>query len=160
MADAEPAAIAPKHRRFAELGAVLARAVAAGEVEATYALRVLRHQLRTMNVNNALRAPLRSTGAQAVIDRYAAAGEAVPKNGSPDALHSDHTHPLTVADLERLQTVEQWIAELPRLTEVVCLTAAENYSLERVERDGHTGPAKYQVAGITLIPATPGPAAT
>ena len=33
----------------------LARAVAANELEANYVLRVLRHQLRVMNVNTALK---------------------------------------------------------------------------------------------------------
>ena len=141
-----------KHQRFAALGAVLARATVADEIEATYALRVLRHQLRIMNTNNALKAPLRSERAQAVIDAHAAVGTAVPKNGSPDALHSDHVHPVTAEDLHRLLTIEDWLDAMPRLTEVVCLTAAENYSLLPHEAAGITGWDKYEAAGIVLRP--------
>ncbi|MFZ6005785.1 MAG: hypothetical protein ACOYXM_17820 [Actinomycetota bacterium] len=142
----------PKDLRFAALAAVLSRAVAAGELEATHALRILRHQLRVMNVNGATKVPRRSEGAQAVIDRYAEAGDLIPKNGSSDALHCDHVHSLTADDLTRLVSVEEWITELPRLVEVVCVTAAENYRLEKLERDGVTGPTKYEMAGIRVLP--------
>jgi hypothetical protein len=141
------------------LAAVLAAAVRAGELDANYALRVLRHQLRVMNVNRALKAPVRSVGAQAVIDRYNALGSAVPKNGSGDALHCDHVHPLTADDLVRVGAPAEWLVELERATEVVCVTAAENYALERVERDGVTGWEKYAAAGLELLrlPVSAGP---
>lgn len=145
----------PKHRRFAELGAVLARAVNDGELEPTHALRVLRHQLRIMNTNSALKAPLRSELAQKVIDSHAAADTLVPKNGSPDALHCDHVHPLTVDDLRRLTTPERWLEEIPQLTEVVCVTAAENYSLQPHEAAGVKGWDKYRAAAIVLREVAP-----
>jgi len=148
--EASPAT--PRQIRFARLGAVLARGVVAGEVEATDALRVLRHELRRMNVNRALYAPFRSVGAQAAIDRYAAAGTTIPKNGSDDSLHCDHVNALGAHDLEQLTTVESWLDALPDLTAVVCVTAAENYSLEQIERTGVTGWAKYEGAGITVEP--------
>ena len=94
---------------------MLSRAVAADELEAAHALRILRHQLRVMNVDGAIRVLTRSEGAQAVIDRYDRAGRPIPKNGSSDALHCDHVHALTAGDLTRLVSVEQWIIELPRL---------------------------------------------
>lgn len=139
--------------RFARLGAVLARGVVAGDVEATDALRVLRHELRRMNVNRALHAPFRSVGAQAAIDRYAAAGTTIPKNGSDDSLHSDHVNALGVHDLEMLTSVESWLDALPDLTAVVCVTAAENYALEQIERTGVTGWPKYEAAGIKVQPS-------
>jgi hypothetical protein len=141
----------PSDRRFVALGAVLARAVVAGELEATHARGVLAHELRKMNVNSAIKAPKRSVEAQAVIDRYGKAGEPIPKNGSDDALHCDHVHTLRAADLIRLLTIDAWAAELPRLKEVVCVTAAENYRLEKLERKGADGWAKYDAAGITLL---------
>lgn len=105
-----------------------------------------------MNVNSAEKVSIRSEGAQAVIDRYDRAGTRIPKNGSGDALHCDHVHALTDADLERLQTVDAWKTEISRLRTVVCVTATENYRLEKVERQGITGWDKYQEAGIALLP--------
>lgn len=145
-----PVGTRPKDKRFAALAAVLSRAVVAGELDAPHVLRILRHQLRVMNVNGAMKVTVRSEGAQKVIDRYAAKGQPIPKNGSGDALHCDHVNAITAADLERLQTVEDWLGELGRLVEVVCVTAAENYRLESVERGGVTGLAKYEAAGIKL----------
>lgn len=141
----------PRDRRFSDLAAVLARAVAAGDLEPGYALRILRHQLRVMNVNGAMKVRVRSAGAQAVIDRYAIAGEPIPKNGSGDALHCDHVHALTAAELGRLRSPAAWLAELDHLREVVCVTAAENYRLEKVEREGVTGWDKYDAAEIDLL---------
>jgi hypothetical protein len=40
--------------------------------------------------------------------------------------------------------------ELERLRTVVCVTAAENYALQKVEGQGTTGPEKYALAGIEL----------
>lgn len=110
------------------------------------ALRVLRHELRRRNTNKKLRIPTRSLAAEAVIEKYGTAG--VPKNDSDDALHADHVHPLTEATLRDTDTVDKWVVQLRRLQMVVCVTAAENYRLEGVERSGTTGPAKYELAGI------------
>lgn len=144
----------PRDVRFAALGAVLAAAVGRGELEANHALRVLRHELRVMNVNSALKAAKRSQGAQIVIDRYTVEGQPVPKNGSGDALHCDHVNALRAADFRRLQSPDAWLAELPRFKEVACVTAAENYRLEKIEREGADGWAKYDLAGIVLTDVT------
>lgn len=138
----------PRDRRFAALAAVLARAASAGEVTDVDALRVIRHELRRRNVNRAIESGRRSVAAQAVIDKYAAANTPVPKNSSDDALHSDHVFPISLADLQRLQSVNAWLAELPRLTEVVCVTAVENYRLEVLEKTGAHGWSKYEAAGV------------
>lgn len=135
-----------KELRAAHLAHVLARAVRDGEVAVVDALRVLRHELRGLNTNRKVKIPTRSLGAQAVIDKYGA--RKVPKNDSDDALHADHVHPLTVSALRDTDTVEKWIVELRRVGMVVCLTAAENYRLEVIEKSGTTGPEKYVVAGI------------
>ena len=45
--------------------------------------------------------------------------------------------------------IESVFAILQRLRTVVCVTAAENYALERIERQG-TGPEKYAAAGVTF----------
>ena len=132
--------------RAAQLAHVLDRAVRDGEVGVPDALRVLRHELRRRTTNKKLKIPTRSLGAQAVIDKYGAAG--VPKNDSDDALHADHVHPLTEATLRDTDTVEKWVVELRRVQMVVCVTAAENYRLEVLERNGTTGPGKYALAGI------------
>jgi hypothetical protein len=139
----------PAERRAAQIAQVLSRAVRHEEADAVDVLRILRHELRRLNTNRKLRIPTRSVGAQAVIDRYGAAG--VPKNGSPDALHADHVHPLTEEVLRRTKGVEAWLRELRHLRAVVCVTAAENYALERVERSGVTGPEKYAAAGIAFV---------
>lgn len=150
----KPAAgdIRPRDRRFAELGAVLARAAANEELDANYALRILRHQLRVMNVNSAMKVSIRSEGAQAAIERYLEAGAPIPKNGSVDALHCDHVHALIAVDLARLSSTEAWLEELTRLQTVVCVTAAENYRLGQIERQGVSGWEKYSQAGIRLLP--------
>jgi hypothetical protein len=135
-----------KDQREARVAHVLARAVREGEVEAADALRILRHELRRRNTNSTPRIPRRSLDAQASIDKYAP--ETPPKNGSPDALHADHVYPFTVELLLTIHTVEGWLAELGRLRTVVCVTAAENYSLEKIEGQGTTGPEKYALAGI------------
>ena len=132
--------------RAAQLAHVLARAVRDNEIDVRTALRVLRHELRRRNTNKKLQIPTRSRGAQAAIDKYGAKG--VPKNGSGDALHADHVHPLTEATLRETDTVAKWIVELRRVQLVVCVTATENYQLEVIERGGTTGPAKYALAGI------------
>lgn len=57
-------------------------------------------------------------------------------------------HPLTEATLRDTDTVEKWLVELRRVQMVVCVTAAENYRLEVLERSGTTGPEKYVLAEI------------
>jgi hypothetical protein len=143
-----PIEATPRDRRFAALAAVLARATSAGEVADVDALRVIRHELRRRNVNRAIKSGRRSVAAQVVIDKYAAANMPVPKNSSDDALHSDHVFPISLSDLQRLQSVDAWLAELPRLTEVVCVTAVENYRLEVLEKNGARGWSKYEAAGV------------
>ncbi len=80
---------------------------------ATDALRILRHELRQRNTNQALKIATRSTEAQRVIDEYSEAN--VPKNESPDALHADHVYPLTEDQLHRNDTLELWIDTMHRL---------------------------------------------
>lgn len=127
---------------------VLAQAVRNDEVEATDALRILRHELRRRNTNQALKIEIRSKEAQRVIEKWGA--ESVPKNSSPDALHADHVYPLTADELQRNVTLEQWIGAMPRLRTVVCVTAQENYVLEKYEKQGVTGPEKYEQAGVAF----------
>jgi hypothetical protein len=135
-----------RQRRSARVGHVLARAVRDGDVVAEDALRILRHELRRENTGKAQTWPVRSVAAQASIDKHGI--ENVPKNGSPEALHSDHVHPLTADALRTIDTLEGWLDELQRVRLVVCVTAAENYALQGLERAGMTGPAKYSAAGV------------
>lgn len=129
---------------------VLAQAVRADEVAASDALRILRHELRRRNTNKSQTIPTRSVKAQAAIDHYG--GGNIPKNSSPDALHSDHVYPLTEQLLRTTTTVEDWLTTLDRLRTVVCVTAQENYALEKIEDRGKgiTGPEKYAMAGVTF----------
>ena len=78
------------------------------------------------------------------------------KNGSPDALHAHHVYSFSADLLHRVDTVDGWLAELERLRTVVCVTASENYALEKVERGGVTGPEKYARAGVTFATAVDG----
>lgn len=135
--------------RAAQIAHVLARAVREGELVEVDALRILRHELRRRNTNSALGIARRSHGAQASVDKYSP--EVPPKNDSPDALHADHVYLFTGDLLQRTNTVDQWIVELERLRTVVCVTAAENYRLEKIERSGRTGPEKYAEAGVTFL---------
>lgn len=144
---------AARDLRAAQVAHVLARAVRDGEVDSTDALRVLRHELRRRNTNTTLKIPRRSRAAQASIDKYAP--DPPPKNGSPDALHADHVYPLTSELLHTVDTVDKWIAALKRLRTVVCVTAAENYVLEKIEQGGLTGPEKYDRAGVIFASGTP-----
>lgn len=134
--------------RAARVAHVLARGVREGEVDTSDALRILRHELRRRNTNTSLKIRQRSLAAQACIDKYAP--DPPPKNGSPDALHADHVYPLTKELLHTVDAVEKWIVELERLRTVVCVTAAENYVLEKIERRGVTGLEKYPRAGVTF----------
>lgn len=137
-----------RDRRTAQVAHVLARAVRDGEMAAADALRILRHELRRHNTNRAQTIAARSTEAQRVIDDYGAAN--VPKDASLDALHADHVYTLTEDELYRDDTLELWINAMHRLRTVVCVTAEENYRLERCERRGITGPGKYAKAGVTF----------
>lgn len=143
----------PKELRAARLATVLSRGVREGDLDAADALRVLRHELRRINTGRAEAASKRSVKAQAVIDKYADDPKRRPRNGSPEALHSDHVYALTMHELDRLYTVEEWVRELERLREVVCVTAAENYTLMKVENGGTWGYPKYDAAEIVLIDA-------
>lgn len=145
-----------KDQRFAALAAALARAAVAGEVAVADAGRVIRHELRQRNKKRALTAPRRSVDAQTVIDRYTAAGRKIPTNDSPEALHSDHVFAPTNDVLATLLTQAAWLEALPSFDLVVCVTAAENYVLERFERAGASGWAKYRTAGIELTEPVPG----
>jgi hypothetical protein len=53
-----------------------------------------------------------------------------------------------------MTTADTWLRELRKLDQVVCLTAAENETVRRVERD-LTGPEKYDLAGIVFVDPTP-----
>jgi hypothetical protein len=122
-----------RDRRAAQVAHVLARAVRDGELVAADALRILRHELRRRNTNQALNIATRSAEAQRVIDEYGAAN--VPKNESPDALHADHVYPLTEDELRRNDTLELWINQMQSLQTVVCVTAKER--LDRTPLDLH-----------------------
>jgi hypothetical protein len=145
----------PKDIRFAALAHVLAKAAVAGELEDADALRVIRHERRQRWKKKSLLAPRRSKAAQAVIDRHAEAGTAIPQNGSPDALHCDHVFALGPADLRRLARPEAWLDDLGRLDTVVCVTAAENYRIEQVEKKGVDGWTKYATAEVALTEPVP-----
>jgi len=138
--------ISPRDLRAAQVANVLAKAVRDGDVEGADAMRILRHELRRRNTNTTLTVRPRSKSAQTSIDKYAP--DPPPKNGSDDALHADHVYPLSSQTLQATDTLEQWVAELKRLRTVVCVTAAENYALEFVEKRGVTGPEKYAEAGV------------
>ena len=140
-----------KQRRAAGLASALAAGVREGTVEPVDALRVLRHELRRLNTNKALKVWPRSVSAHEVIARYAAVSEKPPKNGSLDALHCDHVFALRVDDLHAVTTPDGWIRKLAELRRVVCVTAEENYRLELVEKQGLTGMEKYDQAGIDLL---------
>jgi len=134
--------------RAARVAHVLARGVRDGEMESADALRILKHELRRLNTNKKETLRTRSRRVQETLDRYATLGQPVPKNSSGDALHADHVYPLTAEALDNVTSVEGWLAELKRVAMVVCVTANENYELERAELRGITGPAKYDAAGI------------
>ncbi len=98
--------------------------------------------------------PAGSKKAQAVIELYGVEGKQIPKNGSLDALHCDHVFAVTAEDIQRLQTAEAWLTELPRFDEIVCVTAAENYKAGgaragRTERLGEVrhGRSRARVTG-------------
>lgn len=137
--------------RAAQVAHLLSAAVRRDEIVAVDALRILRHELRRRNTNKKLAIPIRSREAQRAIDDLGELG--VPKNGSPQALHADHVHPLTVDSLHRIDTLQGWVEELGRLRLVVCVTVAENYRLQAVEHTGVTGPAKYAQAGVAFTTA-------
>jgi hypothetical protein len=143
-----------RKERAAALAHVLARAVRDQEVAYADARRVLVHELRRLNNNRKLAIRPRSAGAQLAIELHGA--DAVPKNGSDDALHADHYATISPETFERVTSDEGWLIELDRLaSSVVCVTAKENYQLERVEKTGVTGPEKYAIAGIEFVDPVP-----
>ena len=137
--------------RAAKVAHVLARGVRDAEVVAVDALRILRHELRRRNTNQAIKLPLRSREAQRVIDEYGPEGP--PKNGSDDALHADHLWPLTEEVLHTTMSVDAWVIELRRLSAVAVVTARENYRLMSAEKQNVWGPDKYEAAGVELFQA-------
>jgi hypothetical protein len=147
-----------KDVRWAKLANVLAEAARDGRVDPQDARTVLVHALRVRKNNAKLQTRPRSTGAQTSIDKYAP--DPPPPNGSPDSLHADHiycfphTGPGLTEFFDRVTTVEAWLRELRQLDQVVCLTAAENETVRRVEKDS-TGPEKYARAGIVFVDETP-----
>lgn len=138
---------ADKVQRFAELAAALAGAARRGEVRDVDALRVLRHELRRMNVNKAASIPVRSVAAAASVIRH---NGKPPKNGSGDALHCDHVYRLMKVDLDSWITVGDWLGRMDRFMEVVCVTADENYKIETFERQGASGFEKYELANVVM----------
>ncbi len=147
-----------KDVRWAKLANVLAEAVRTGRVDPQDARSVLVHALRVRQNNAKLQIRPRSRGAQASIDKYAP--DPPPPNGSPDSLHADHvyafphTGPRLTEFLRQTTTVDAWLRELGRLDQVVCLTAAENAAVRRVEVD-LIGPEKYDLAGVVFVDPTP-----
>jgi hypothetical protein len=141
--------------RAANVAALLAKGVRDGDIEEADALRILRHELRRRNTNTKLKIARRSVQAQAVIDRYTEQGQPVPNNNSPEALHADHVFPLLSQQLRTTTTRAEWIEELQRVREVVCVTAQENYQLQQVEHRGVHGWQKYAEAGIEGVTRWP-----
>ena len=139
----------PAQKQAAQIAHVLARAVRDDEARGVDVRRILRHEQRIRQRGLKLSIAARSKGAQASIDKYAP--DQPPNNNSPDALHADHVYPITVDLFHHVTTLEGWIAELARLDAVVCVTAAENYRLEVIEREGTTGPEKYVVGNIEFV---------
>lgn len=141
-----------KEIRAAQVAHALAAAVRANEAEAADVLRILRHELRRRNTGKGEMIATRSLEAQRVIDEYNASGQARPRNGSPDALHADHVWPLTEEHLRTVMSVEGWVRELRHLSTVVCVTAAENYRLQKIEKTT-PGPEKYAIANVQFTSA-------
>jgi hypothetical protein len=115
-----PTAPTDRELRAAKVAIVLARGVRDTDVVPADALRILRHELRRRTTNRAIKMPLRSKQAQRVIDEYGTPGP--PKNGSDDALRADHLWPLTEETLQTTTSVEAWVDELRRLSQVAVVT--------------------------------------
>lgn len=146
-----PSTATARDIRDARLAAWLAQGVREGQVDVSDALRVLRHELRRRNTNKKTAILRRSEAAHAVVVSYAERGEPVPKNGSNDALHADHVYTIDADTLMKFSTTQEWLVELARLREVVCVTAKENYELMKHERAGIWGEAKYEAEKISFI---------
>ncbi|MGZ4588983.1 MAG: hypothetical protein ACXVX9_14415, partial [Mycobacteriaceae bacterium] len=112
------------------------------------ALRVLKHQLRIFNRNQAMKITRRSTGAQRSIKEHDGAPS---KNGSGSALHSDHVHPLNRDQLVTLTSVDMWLAVLDQLREVVGWAKYPEASVELVQQDGEDWASAREVA-VTDFP--------
>jgi hypothetical protein len=146
-----------KDVRWAKLATVLAEAARAGRVDPQDARSTLVHALRVRQNGAKLKIRPRSDGAQASIDKHAP--EPPPPNGSDDSLHADHVYafPHTgpdLTDFDSVTSVDGWLHELRQLDQVICLTAAENEIVRRVELEV-TGPEKYARAGIVFTGQTP-----
>ena len=131
-----------KAERNAAVAAVLADGVREGRIPWTDAARIIRADLKI---------PYRSVEAQRVIDECHERGEAPPKNGSDDALHADHVFPLTESDVMVTVSPDEWLALLEGIGLVVCVTASENYDLEKIEKSGVTGWKKYDEAKVKVF---------
>lgn len=136
-----------KETRAAQVAHALAAAVRTDQVAAADAVRILRHELRRLNTGKGETISVRSEEAQRVLDKYEQLNQSRPRNGSPEALHADHVWPLTTEHLHEVTTVEDWVEQLRHLSTVVCVTAAENYRLQKIERTT-PGPEKYAIAGV------------
>jgi hypothetical protein len=138
---------------WARLAAALSMDCRNCEVRTSDVLRVLRHQLRTLNTNKASTTPsdLWSVRAKEVFDDHTARGERVPPNGFAESLHCDHVYGVRLGDLDRYESIDDWLGAVPRFTAVVVVTARENYRLQRVERKGWDGPLKYEPANVPLV---------
>lgn len=145
-----------RRERLPALCAVLAEAYRDGKLQGTDVLRVLGHERRTLMTNKTPGLPVRSMGAQTVIDDYAAKKVTVPKNGSLDALHADHVHRLSETHLLTLTTEVDWQGAMAELLAAVCVTARENYALEQLEKNGASGWGKYTQAGVKLFDVASG----
>jgi hypothetical protein len=147
-----------KDLRWARLANVLAEAARTGRIHPQDARTALVHALRVRKTKNTLAIRPRSTGAQASIERYAP--QAPPRNDSTDALHADHvysfphTGPKLTEFFNQLTNVEAWLQELARLDQVVCLTAAKNELVRRVETTVMR-PAKYELAAVEFVDPVP-----
>jgi hypothetical protein len=143
-----------KELRAGQIAHVLSRAVRDGEASPIDVLRILRHELRRLNTGNKLKIALRSIEAQAVVDKYTAAGQPIPNNNSTEALHADHVWPIVDQHLHGTTSVDAWVDELRHLATVVCVTASENYRLMVVEK-ATPGPEKYSLAGVAFTSRVP-----
>ncbi|MEO6470388.1 MAG: hypothetical protein ABIR57_01065 [Aeromicrobium sp.] len=142
-----------KKLRAAKIAHTLAMAYRNGDVEGTDVLRILRHELRRLNTNRKLLIPRRSAEAQRVIETHADPAD-IPKNGSLDALHADHVWNISAKTLSDTTTIDGWLVELEKLSEVVCVTAKENYALMKKEKLGDWGHIKYEGLDVREVPRT------
>lgn len=140
--------------RLANLGTVLSDAIRAGRVSESDARRIIVHDLRRLSANKKLGIHPRSIGADESIRKYAP--QHPPKNASSEALHADHYGMMTSAEFVGISSVEAWVEIIQRAKKsIVCVTDAENHGLAHWERKGHSGPEKYELAGIEFLDRLP-----